>query len=61
MGRIVAVVDVFDALTHDRLYKQGIAPERALEVVESERGSHFDPEQVVDAFLVFANLPASLA
>ena len=58
-GRIVALADAFDAMTHDRPYKQGIAPERALEVVESERGRHFDP-QVVDAFTrVFPNLPAT--
>jgi cyclic di-GMP phosphodiesterase len=60
-GRIVALADAFDAMTHDRPYKLGIAPERALEVVESERRRHFDP-QVVDAFLrVFPNLPATLA
>ena len=48
-------------MTHDRPYKKGIAPERALEVVERERGRHFDP-QVVDAFTrVFPNLPATLA
>ena len=48
-------------MTHDRPYKQGIVPERALEVVEGERGRHFDP-QVVDAFTrVFPDLPATLA
>jgi putative nucleotidyltransferase with HDIG domain len=60
-GRIVALADAFDAMTHDRPYKRGIAPERAFEVVESERGRHFDP-QVVDAFArVFPDLPATLA
>ena len=48
-------------MTHDRPYKQGIAPDQAREVVEGERGRHFDP-QVVDAFgRVFPNLPATLA
>jgi len=60
-GRIVALADAFDAMTHDRPYKQGIAPDQAREVVEGERGRHFDP-QVVDAFgRVFPNLPATLA
>ena len=60
-GRIVALADAFDAMTHDRPYRPGIPPERALEIVESERGQHFDP-QVVDAFgRVFPNLPAALA
>jgi putative two-component system response regulator len=59
-GRIVALADAFDAMTHDRPYKQGIPPAEALEIIESERGAHFDP-QVVDAFTrVFPNLPATL-
>jgi hypothetical protein len=58
---VIALADAFDAMTHDRPYKRGIAPERALEVVESERGGHFDP-QVVDAFVrVFPTLPTTLA
>ena len=57
----VALADLRRRWTHDRPYKQGIAPEQAREIVESERSHHFDP-QVVDAFLrVFPNLPAALA
>lgn len=50
VGRITAVSDVFDALTHDRPYKEAWSIDRAMEEVRGQRGSHFDP-QVVDAFL----------
>ena len=43
-GRIVAVCDVFDALTHKRIYKDALPIEQALEIIEKGQGSHFDPE-----------------
>jgi putative two-component system response regulator len=49
-GRIVAVVDVFDALTSKRPYKEAWPVERALECISKKRGSHFDPA-LVDLFL----------
>ena len=49
-GRITAVADVFDALTHERPYKEAWTVEAAVAFIESERGGHFDPA-VVDAFL----------
>lgn len=49
-ARIVAVADVFDALTSERVYKSAMAPEDAREIIESERGKHFDPA-IVDAFI----------
>jgi putative two-component system response regulator len=49
-GRIVAVVDVFDAITSDRVYKSAWPIEDALEFIRQQRGLHFDP-QIVDAFL----------
>src|SRR6266545_3519253 len=49
-GRITAVADVFDALTHDRPYKRAWPVEAAIAEIESGRGSRFDPE-VVEAFL----------
>lgn len=54
VGRIVAVCDVFDALTSERPYKKAWDTERALDVLRADSGSHFDPA-VVDAF--FAALP----
>jgi putative nucleotidyltransferase with HDIG domain len=49
-GRILAVADVFDALTSDRSYRAGWSHERAIEYLMANRNTHFDPE-VVDAFL----------
>jgi putative two-component system response regulator len=48
-GRIVAIADVFDALTHDRPYKRALPLEMALEEIRALRGTQFDP-RVVDAF-----------
>lgn len=48
-ARIVAVVDVFDALTTKRSYKPALPVERSLAIVEQESGRHFDPD-VVAAF-----------
>jgi two-component system, response regulator RpfG len=48
-ARIVAVADVYDALTSIRPYKQAWSNERAFEFLGAQRGRHFDP-QLVDAF-----------
>ena len=42
-ARIVAIVDVFDALVHKRIYKDGMSIEEALQIMRESRGSHFDP------------------
>jgi len=49
-GRIVALVDVFDALVSERCYKPAFPYERAIDIITSESGRHFDPD-VVDVFL----------
>jgi putative two-component system response regulator len=49
-GRIVAVADVFDALTHERPYKQAWPIDKALAEIEAQKGRQFDP-QIVEAFL----------
>ncbi|CAH1210907.1 putative cyclic di-GMP phosphodiesterase VC_1348 [Candidatus Nitrotoga sp. BS] len=43
VGRIVAIADVFDALTSVRPYKRAWSIESALELIEKEAGQHFDP------------------
>ena len=48
-GRIVAVADVFDALTHSRPYKEAWSRDRALQTIHEGAGAHFDP-LVVAAF-----------
>jgi response regulator RpfG family c-di-GMP phosphodiesterase len=52
-GRITAVADVFDALGHDRVYKQAWKLDDILSFFKQERGKHFDPI-LVD--LLFDNL-----
>jgi len=49
-GRIVAVADVFDALTSARPYKPAWDLDKAWSFIQTNRGTHFDP-QCVDAFL----------
>ena len=49
-ARVVAVADVFDALTMKRPYKEAWSMERALETIQAWRGSHFEPA-MVDAFM----------
>ena len=48
-GRITAVADVFDALSSKRTYKEAYPMNRCMEIMEEERGKHFDPA-VLDAF-----------
>lgn len=50
VSRIVAVADVFDALTHARPYKPAWPVEEAAAEINRQRGKHFDPD-VVDALL----------
>jgi len=52
-GRIVAVVDFFDALTMDRCYRPAFPDARVLEMLSEQRGRAFDPH-VVDTFLAHA-------
>jgi putative two-component system response regulator len=48
-GRIVALADAFDAMTHSRPHQEAVESQRALDVIKRNRGRQFDP-QVVDAF-----------
>ena len=50
IGRITAIVDVFDALTSARPYKEAWSLDRALELISNESGRHFDPD-LVPAFI----------
>jgi putative two-component system response regulator len=49
-GRIMALVDVYDALTSSRPYKDAFPHEKAVSIIEEGRGSHFDPN-ITDVFL----------
>lgn len=49
-ARIMAIADVYDALTSKRVYKDAIPHDKAVQIILSERGTHFDPD-IVDAFI----------
>ncbi len=49
-ARLMALVDAYDALTSKRVYKDAVAHEEAVSIIEADSGSHFDPD-VVTAFL----------
>ena len=49
-ARIVAVADVFDALTHPRVYRPAFPRARAVAFMRMQSGRHFDPD-VMDCFL----------
>ncbi len=49
-GRVVAVADVFDALSSKRCYKPAFPIDKCFAILQEESGTHFDPA-IVDAFL----------
>ena len=53
-ARIVALADVYDALTTKRFYKEAYTHKKSKQIIVDLNGSHFDPE-VVDAFLILEN------
>jgi HD-GYP domain-containing protein (c-di-GMP phosphodiesterase class II)/CHASE2 domain-containing sensor protein len=54
-GRVMAVVDVYDALTSTRCYRPSLPHDRAVELIVNGEGTQFDPA-IVDAFLRSAGL-----
>jgi HD-GYP domain-containing protein (c-di-GMP phosphodiesterase class II) len=57
-ARIFAVVDVWDALTSDRPYREPLDPAKVRQIIQEGSGKHFDP-LVVDTFLSLEALPVS--
>jgi len=49
-GRLMALVDVYDALTNDRPYKKAFSHESSVNIIKNESGVRFDPK-IVDVFL----------
>jgi putative two-component system response regulator len=43
-ARIVALVDVYDAMSNDRVYRKAFPEKKVLEIMETGRGTHFDPD-----------------
>ena len=58
-GRIMAIVDVYDALVADRPYKQAYTHEKAVEIIRESSGNQFDPK-IVDVFLEVNELFATI-
>ncbi len=62
-GRIVALADVFDALTHKRVYKDSWSAEDATAYIQKNSGIHFDPTLVaifmdhVEEFIALIDVP----
>ncbi len=50
IARIFAIVDVWDAMTSDRVYRKGMPQDEVVQYIRDNRGVHFDPK-VVDTFL----------
>ena len=48
-GRIMAIVDVYDALVESRPYKKAFSHEKAVEIINEGKGTHFDPV-LIDLF-----------
>ncbi len=59
-GRIVALADVYDALSSKRVYKEAWSENDVLNTIEEERGRHFDPE-LVDIFFDIHDVIRSIA
>ena len=51
-ARIMAIADVFDALISKRCYKDAMPVDKAIEIIKSESGTHFDPK-LVDVFIEY--------
>ena len=49
-GRIVAIADAFDAMTHNSAHRKALSTDEATQIIIEESGKQFDPE-VVEAFL----------
>jgi len=48
-GRLMAIIDVYDALVNKRVYKPAFTHEEAMKIIYDDRGKHFDPD-ITDAF-----------
>lgn len=59
-ARLMAIVDVYDALISRRPYKEPMSNEKAFSIIHEGRGTHFDPD-VVDAFDKIQDTVAAIA
>ncbi|MGI9135389.1 MAG: HD-GYP domain-containing protein, partial [Rhodoferax sp.] len=59
-ARIMAIADVYDALISNKVYKDGVSHDKAVQIIFGERGAHFDPD-MVDAFIEIQDEFAAIA
>lgn len=59
-ARIMALADAYDALTSERVYRAGVAHDRAVQQIFQDRGEHFDPD-MVDALIEIQDEFAAIA
>ena len=50
VGKVVAIVDFYDAITMHRCYRKGYSDDEAIRMLEAQKGLHFDPN-MVDVFI----------
>ena len=53
-GRVMAIIDSYDSITHDRVYRPAMSEKSALEIMRQGEGKEFDPTLLA---IFFANLP----
>jgi putative nucleotidyltransferase with HDIG domain len=53
-SRIIAIVDAYDVMTHDRIYKEKMSKDQALKEILRNKGKQFDPN-IVDEFIKYIN------
>jgi putative two-component system response regulator len=54
LGRLMAIVDVYDALVSERPYKKAFPHEDAVQIIRNGKGTHFDPV-LVDLFIMVSD------
>jgi putative nucleotidyltransferase with HDIG domain len=57
-ARIIAVCDAFDAMTHDRQYRDGVSVKMAFAVLQANSGTQWDAEVIRQMMAVFPSMPA---
>lgn len=50
VGRVIGILDVYDSMREDKIYKKGLSHKEAIEIIEKESGESFDPH-IVKVFL----------
>ena len=56
-AKIIAIADVYDAVTSDRPYRLGMAPDQAYDLLQALSGSHFSPQALTEFFAHLATYP----